>query len=108
MFFSFERYDLSRVGRWKTLQRLPALQKSKVQNPKSKNEEVTLEDRVLKLEDVVEVLREVIRLQNNPAAIPDQIDHLGNRRVRTFSEFLQNRLRVGFMRMERIVKDRMS
>ncbi|MDP2637113.1 MAG: DNA-directed RNA polymerase subunit beta, partial [bacterium] len=65
-------------------------------------------DRVLKLEDVVEVLREVIRLQNNPAALPDQIDHLGNRRVRTFSEFLQNRLRVGFMRMERIIKDRMS
>ncbi|OHA68727.1 MAG: DNA-directed RNA polymerase subunit beta [Candidatus Wildermuthbacteria bacterium RIFCSPHIGHO2_02_FULL_49_12b] len=107
MFFNFERYDLSRVGRWKTLQRLPALEK-KGAAPKKKGEDIPLEDRVLKLEDVVEVLREVIRLQNNPAAIPDQIDHLGNRRVRTFSEFLQNRLRVGFMRMERIVKDRMS
>ncbi|MDO8632927.1 MAG: DNA-directed RNA polymerase subunit beta, partial [Candidatus Wildermuthbacteria bacterium] len=110
MFFNFERYDLSRVGRWKTLQRLPALQdKSK---PKAKDKKgddiVSIEDRVLKLEDVVEVLREVIRLQNTPGANPDQIDHLGNRRVRTFSEFLQNRLRVGFMRMERIIKDRMS
>src|SRR3990167_6929864 len=110
MFFNFERYDLSRVGRWKTLQRLPALQDAS--KPKAKDKKgddiVSLEDRVLKLEDVVEVLREVIRLQNTPGASPDQIDHLGNRRVRTFSEFLQNRLRVGFMRMERIIKDRMS
>ncbi|MCH7551866.1 DNA-directed RNA polymerase subunit beta, partial [Patescibacteria group bacterium] len=59
-------------------------------------------------EDVIEVLREIIRLNNTPGAQPDQIDHLGNRRVRTFAEFLQNRLRVGFMRMERIIKDRMS
>ncbi|HCM36374.1 MAG TPA: DNA-directed RNA polymerase subunit beta [Candidatus Wildermuthbacteria bacterium] len=102
MFFNFERYDLSRVGRWKTLQRLPSLQKSKV------DDEITVEDRVLKLEDIVEALREVIRLNNTPGAEPDQIDHLGNRRVRTFVEFLQNRMRVGFMRMERIVKDRMS
>ncbi|TSC55902.1 MAG: DNA-directed RNA polymerase subunit beta [Parcubacteria group bacterium Greene0714_21] len=94
MFFNFERYDLSKVGRWKTGQRLPSL--------KSK------EDRVLQLDDVAEVLREIIRLNNTPGAIPDQIDHLGNRRVRTFSEFLQNRIRVGFMRMERIIKDRMS
>ncbi len=117
MFFNFERYDLSRVGRWKTFQRLPAL-KSKIKNqPEQKSgpaqksrieEEITTEDRVLKTEDVVEVLREIIRLNNTPDAQPDQIDHLGNRRVRTFVEFLQNRLRVGFMRMERIVKDRMS
>ena len=108
MFFNFERYDLSRVGRWKTLQRLPRL-KAKIKNQKSKTgEEVSIEDRVLKLEDVIEVLHEIIRLNNTPDAQPDQIDHLGNRRVRTFAEFLQNRLRVGFMRMERIMKDRMS
>ena len=104
MFFNFERYDLSRVGRWKTLQRLPALQKQAGKIEK----EIMVEDRVLKLEDVVETLREIIRLNNTPGAEPDQIDHLGNRRVRTFVEFLQNRMRVGFMRMERIVKDRMS
>ena len=101
MFFNFERYDLSRVGRWKTWQRLPALQ------PK-KQREIRVQDRVLTLEDVVEAIREIIRLNNTPGAVPDQIDHLGNRRVRTFAEFLQNRMRVGFMRMERIVKDRMS
>ncbi len=109
MFFNFERYDMSRVGRWKTFQRLPALEKSLSGRQAGKGEkEVTTEDRVLKLEDIVEVLREVIRLNNTPLAEPDQIDHLGNRRVRTFVEFLQNRMRVGFMRMERIVKDRMS
>ena len=85
------------------MQRLPALkQKTK------KDEEINTQDRVLKLEDIIEVLREIIRLNNTPGAEPDQIDHLGNRRVRTFAEFLQNRLRVGFMRMERIIKDRMS
>lgn len=104
MFFNFERYDLSKVGRWKTLQRLPAL----VRSSSKKEEDITPDDRVLKLEDVVEVLKEIIRLNNTPGAVPDQIDHLGNRRVRTFAEFLQNRLRVGFMRMERIIKDRMS
>ncbi|OHA72358.1 MAG: DNA-directed RNA polymerase subunit beta [Candidatus Wildermuthbacteria bacterium RIFCSPHIGHO2_12_FULL_45_9] len=106
MFFNFERYDLSRVGRWKTLQRLPGLKDkfSKI----NEGVDMSFEDRILKLEDVVEVLKEVIRLNNKPGAEPDQIDHLGNRRVRTFVEFLQNRMRIGFMRMERIVKDRMT
>jgi len=99
MFFNFERYDLSKVGRWKTWQRLPALESKK---------EITPQDRVLKPEDVIEVLKEIIRLNNTPGAQPDQIDHLGNRRVRTLSELLQNRMRVGMMRMERIIKDRMS
>ncbi|MCH7552196.1 DNA-directed RNA polymerase subunit beta, partial [Patescibacteria group bacterium] len=108
MFFNFERYDFSRVGRWKTLQRLPALKPKNKKTKGKQDEEISIEDRVLKLEDVIEVLREIIRLNNTPGAEPDQIDHLGNRRVRTFAEFLQNRLRVGFMRMERIIKDRMS
>jgi len=107
-FFKFERYDLSRVGRWRMGQRLPSL-KPKVKNQKAKRElEITPEDRTLKPEDVVEVVREIIRLNNNPEGKPDEIDHLGNRRVRTISEILQNRIRVGLMRMERIVKDRMS
>jgi len=99
MFFNFERYDLSKVGRWRMWQRLPG-QKSKP--------EVSVPDRVLKPEDVIDVMREIIRLNNDPEGRADQIDHLGNRRVRTMTELLQNRLRVGFMRMERIIKDRMS
>jgi DNA-directed RNA polymerase subunit beta len=99
MFFNFERYDLSVVGRWKTWQRLP--------NLKSKPE-ILPEDRILKIEDVVETIKEIIRLNNTPGALPDQIDHLGNRRIRTLNELLINRLRVGFMRLERVIKDRMS
>ncbi len=125
MFFNFERYDLSKVGRWRMYQRLPELTKQnpekivknskfKIQNSKlqlkSENlkEEITKEERLLSPEDVLAVLREIIRLNNTPGASPDQIDHLGNRRVRTFNELLINRLRVGLMRMERIIKDRMS
>ena len=121
MFFNFERYDFSKVGRWKTWQRLPEtlsgtpyvynLEKTKDTKYKGQNTkdvEITIEDRVLKPEDVVAVIREIIRLNNTLGAQPDQIDHLGNRRVRTLNELLKNRLRVGLMRMERIIKDRMS
>ena len=100
MFFNFERYDMSKVGRWKTWQRLPDL--------KHRGDSVSLEDRVLKLEDVISVIREIIRLNNTPGSRPDQIDHLGNRRVRTLNELLINRVRVGLMRMGRIIRDRMS
>ncbi len=103
MFFNFDRYDLSKVGRWKTWQRLPQLASGKV-----REKDIEKEDRILKLEDIIEVLKEVIRLNNDPDAKPDQVDHLGNRRVRTLSELVQNRLRVGLMRMERIIKDKMS
>ncbi len=104
MFFNFDRYDLSKVGRWKTWQRLPNL------TPKNKDisKDIDKKDRILKIEDLVQVCKEIIRLNNNPTAKPDQVDHLGNRRVRTLSELLQNRLRVGLMRMERIIKDKMS
>ena len=108
-FFNFERYDLSRVGRWRMWSRLPLLfgDKGKDHN-KNLNREILPEDRILKLEDVIEALREIIRLNNDPQAKPDEIDHLGNRRVRPFTELLVNRLRVGFMRMARFAKDRMS
>src|SRR4030043_423176 len=104
MFFNFERYDLSKVGRWRMSQRLP----SQSQKGKKTEGDIKVQDRVLKLEDVVTVIKEIIRLNNTPGSQPDQIDHLGNRRVRTLNELLQNRLRVGLMRMERIIKDRMS
>ncbi len=104
MFFNFERYDLSKVGRWRMYQRLPVLRKQK----SKKDDEISVKERVLKQEDVIEVIREIIRLNNDPNAKPDEIDHLGNRRVRTMTELLLNRLRVGLMRMERIIKDRMS
>ncbi|MBU0476716.1 DNA-directed RNA polymerase subunit beta [Patescibacteria group bacterium] len=109
MFFNFSRYDLSKVGRWRMRQRLSELKtRGKKERNQKIEEEITVQDRILKLEDVVAVIKEIIRLNNTPGSKPDQIDHLGNRRVRTMAELLQNRLRVGLMRMERIIKDRMS
>jgi len=99
LFFNFKRYDLSKVGRWKTWQRLPELKQK---------EEITLKERVLDKEDIIATIKEIIRLNNTPRAKPDQIDHLGNRRVRVFTEVLLNNLRIGLMRMERSIKDRMS
>jgi len=101
MFFNFERYDLSKVGRYKLWSRLPELKPEKERN-------ISKEDRVLSIRDIVEVIKEIIRLNNNPLSHPDQIDHLGNRRVRNFSELLSSKLRVGLARMARIIKDRMS
>jgi DNA-directed RNA polymerase subunit beta len=102
MFCNFQRYDISRVGRWKMRERLEELRK------KGKNDEIKKSERVLTKEDLIAVIKEIIRLNNNPQAKPDQIDHLGNRRVRSLYEILQDRMRVGLMRMERIIKDRMS
>jgi len=103
MFFNFTRYDMSKVGRWRTNQRLPEL------DAKKKDDEViTKEERVLRKEDVISVIREIIRLNNTPGSEPDQIDHLGNRRVRAFTELLNNSLKIGMMRLERNIKDVMS
>lgn len=96
MFFNPKRYDLGRVGRYKMNQRL------------NKDIPNTLENRVLLVEDLVEVIREIIRLNNTPEAQPDDIDHLKNRRIRTVGELVQNRVRIGLLRLERIVKDRMA
>jgi len=104
MFCNFQRYDLSKVGRWKILERLS----DKVGKKLTSADEISKEDRVLKLEDIIAVVREIITLNNSPDGKPDQIDHLGNRRVRNLSELCASRVRVGLMRMERIIKDRMS
>ena len=96
MFFNFTRYDLSRVGRHRMNSRF--------------NEKHPLDEknRILKPTDIVNVLREIICLNNNYSADPDNIDHLGNRRVKTLGELLQDKLRASFAKMERIIKDRMS
>ncbi|MFH1759320.1 MAG: DNA-directed RNA polymerase subunit beta, partial [Patescibacteria group bacterium] len=94
MFKRLDRYDLSVVGRFKVNQRLGV--------------DVKEDSRLLRLEDLILVVKEIIRLNNDQTKEPDDIDHLGNRRVRSVGEQLQNRLRVGFARLRRIVQDRMS
>lgn len=95
MFQRLDRYDLSSVGRFKLNQRLGFDSKKK-------------DSHLLDLEDMVSIVREIIRLNNEQTAEPDDIDHLGNRRIRTAGELLQNKLRIGLARLKRIVQDRMS
>ncbi|MDP3995131.1 MAG: DNA-directed RNA polymerase subunit beta, partial [bacterium] len=95
MFFNFDRYDFSKVGRYKINERF------KLDVPNDK------EHRILRPEDLALVIREIMRLTQTQEAA-DDIDHLSNRRVRTVGELVQNKLRVGLARMERIIKDRMS
>jgi len=96
MFFNPKRYDLGRVGRYKVNQRL---------GMDVPNEP---EYRILRKEDVVEIIREIIRLNVTPGAEADDTDSLKNRRIRAVGESIQGRVRVGLLRVERIVKDRMS
>jgi len=95
MFFRFDRYDFGRVGRYKLNRRF------------SENLPINKETRILRPEDLVNIVKEVIRL-NITKELEDDIDHLGNRRVRAIGGLVQNRLRVGLARMERIIKDKMS
>ncbi|MFC1598542.1 DNA-directed RNA polymerase subunit beta [Patescibacteria group bacterium] len=95
MFFRFERYDLGKVGRYKINQRF----KYDLAN--------TPENRILRREDLIDVIKEIIRL-NITQDEADDIDHLSNRRIRAVGELIQNKFRIGLARMERIVKDKMS
>ena len=70
--------------------------------------DISQTERVLGFDDLVGIIREIIRLNNTPGSLPDDIDHLGNRRVRALGELIQNKLRVGLVRMERIIRDKMS
>ena len=92
-FFNSRRYDLGRVGRYKLNKRL--------QMP------TPPEVRTLTPEDLVYIVRRLIEL-NNSQNPPDDIDHLGNRRVRAVGELLQNQFRIGLLRMERVIKERMT
>lgn len=98
MFRRSDRYSLSRVGRFKFNQRLGL--KSALTGGK--------ESQLIDLEDLISVVKEIIKLNNNPLADPDDIDHLGNRRIKSVGELLQNRLYVGFARLRRNIQDRMS
>lgn len=95
MFYNYKRFDFSRVGRYKINKRLDL----DVPN--------TAENRVMRLEDLIAIIAEVIRLNvtQDPA---DDIDSLANRRVKLVGELVQRQFRIGLLRMERNAKDRMS
>jgi DNA-directed RNA polymerase subunit beta len=93
--FDQRRYDLARVGRYKLNKRL------------NLQADVPLTHRTITQYDVVKLIERMIRINNGQEG-PDDIDHLGNRRVKTVGELLQAKLRVGLRRMERVVRERMS
>ncbi len=97
VFFSYERYDFGKVGRYRLNFRLGM-----------NKDEMAEENRLLGTEELVEIVKEIIRLNNDPLAEPDDIDHLGSRRLRGVGELVQARVRVGLMRMARNIKDKMS
>ncbi len=93
LFFNGRRYDLGNVGRYKLNKKLDL--------------SIPLHHRTLTLDDFVNIVRRLIAL-NNGHGRKDDIDHLGNRRVRCVGELIQSQFRVGLLRMERVVKERMS
>ena len=95
MFYNFKRFDFSRVGRYKINKRLD------IDIPN------TIENRVMRLEDLQAIIAEIIRL-NNTQEPADDIDSLANRRVKLVGELVQRQFRIGLLRMERNTKDRMS
>jgi DNA-directed RNA polymerase subunit beta len=94
LFFSAEHYDLSAVGRLKINFRLGF-------------DGIPEDMRTLRREDILEAVKELIRLKDTEGQV-DDIDHLGNRRVRAVGELLENQYRIGLVRMERAIKERMS
>ncbi|MBF6613670.1 MAG: DNA-directed RNA polymerase subunit beta [Chloroflexi bacterium] len=99
LLFNARRYDLAKVGRYKLNKRLGL--------------DVDLDKRTLTKEDLLRIVEHIIELNNlelDPTKFvrPDDIDHLGNRRVRAVGELIQAQFRVGLLRMERVIKERMS
>jgi len=93
MFFDSQRYDLSRVGRLKFNAKLGT--------------DVPLEETILRREDFLAVIEYFLKLRRSTGGV-DDIDHLGNRRVRSVGELLENQFRIGLVRMERAIKEKMS
>ena len=115
LFFNAERYDLSRVGRLKMNHKLglPAEERATLlaSGPNGPRQEVPLKELpTLRPEDILAAVKYLVDLKNgaDPDKRVDDIDHLGNRRVRVVGELLENQYRIGLVRMERAIKERMS
>ena len=114
MFYTPKRYDLTKVGRYKVEQKL-----GRQYGEKDAESYTTEDDGMLRIEDMIDSIKYVIALHagedsfinNKGNEIPvrlDDIDHFGNRRIRTVGELVQNQVRVGLSRLERVVRERMT
>ncbi|MCX5777407.1 MAG: DNA-directed RNA polymerase subunit beta [Candidatus Firestonebacteria bacterium] len=97
MFFNSKRYDLGKVGRYKINKKLYP----------DKEKQFKLEERVLKNEDINRTIKYLLKLSNG-SGDKDDIDHFGNRRVRAVGELAENQFRIGLVRMERLIREKMS
>jgi DNA-directed RNA polymerase subunit beta len=105
LLFNPRRYDLAKVGRYKLNKNLW----EKDNRPEVRAQAPDMKVRVLHPNDIFKIVERLIQLNNRvPGLHADDIDHLGNRRVRTVGELIQQQFRVGLLRMERVVKERMS
>jgi DNA-directed RNA polymerase subunit beta len=103
LLFNPRRYDLAKVGRYKLNKNLW----EKDPRPEVRAQAPEQKVRVLRPDDIFKIVERLIDLNNGKGAA-DDIDHLGNRRVRTVGELIQQQFRVGLLRMERVIKERMS
>lgn len=95
LFFDPKRYDLAKVGRYKINKKLGL--------------DIDKKQKTITREDIIEVVKYLLDLINGvPEHYSDDIDHLGNRRIRSVGELLQNQFRIGLTRMERVVRERMT
>src|SRR5581483_2380274 len=92
LFFNPRRYDFGPVGRYKLSKRLKIVGRT---------------ERTLVPDDLIQIVKQLIIL-NKEQGRPDDIDHLGNRRIRAVGELIQNQFRIGLLRMERVIKERMT
>jgi len=100
LFFNFRRYDLGRVGRYKFNKKLdPVSGRLGIELPR--------EQRTITREDIAAIVGQLVEL-NRGLGLKDDIDHLGNRRIRANGELIQNAFRIGLLRMERVVRERMT
>ena len=99
LFFNAERYDLSEVGRLKL--------NYKFYRDQTEEERPSLKDKILSKDDILNTVRHLIDLKNGKGSV-DDIDHLGNRRVRAVGELMEVQYRIGLVRMARAIKERMS
>ena len=99
LFFDPRRYDLGQVGRYKLNRSL--------KGPENTDRYGNLDNRILDRGDIISLLRTLIQINNGNKKAND-IDHLGNRRVRAVGELIQNQVRVGLLRMERVIRERMT
>ncbi len=95
--FNAERYDLSKVGRFRFNKRFAKSMTDK-----------ELERRTINLDDIATIVSHIIHLNNTPNTLPDDIDHLGSRRVRFVGELLQQKIRIGMSQIKRNIQDKMS